>query len=243
LARRHCLGLLQPFAGARPTPAEIGSLFRTLWPNSWRSGLLGFSTFLTTNANSIVCMSFLGLAANAQYGLSVQLVSFAQGMAMAWIWVKWPLIGQHRARRDYPSLRRLFWQRLHLQVLTFVLMTAVLIPLAPLLLDWLHTDKSVLPVYWLVLLGINALLELHLASWSTLITTTNRFPFLVPIIVSNVCSFLLALTLVRLSSLGPGALILAPLITGGLVNYWYWPRQGARTLDTNWRQFVFSRPG
>ena len=241
-ARRCCLNVLAPYATTAPPRSEVRELLRTAWPNSWRSGLISLGGYLSTTANGLICVSVLGLAANAQYGLSVQLIYFMQSLAMAWMWVKWPLIGQYWARQDHVSLRRLFWQRLHLQALTFLVTVTLAIPFAPFLLDMLNTDKTMLPTFWLILLAINALFEMHLASWNTLIATTNYVPFVLPVIASNVLSFVLALVLVHVTPLGVGALIIAPLLSGSLLNYWYWPRQGAKTLQTGWRQFVFSRP-
>jgi hypothetical protein len=242
VARRYCLSVLAPYASAPPSSSEVRDLLRTAWPNSWRAGLLSLGGYLSTSANGLICVSVLGLAANAQYGLSVQLIYFMQSLAMTWMWVKWPLIGQYRARQDHVSLRRLFWRRLHLQALTFLVTIALAIPSAPFLLDLLNTNKTILPTFWLILLAINALFEMHLASWNTLIATTNYVPFVWPVIASNILSFVLALVLVHVTPLGIGALIIAPLLSGSLLNYWYWPTQGAKTLQTGWRRFVFSRP-
>jgi hypothetical protein len=161
---------------------------------------------------------------------------------MAWTWVKWPLIGQYWAQQDQTNLRCLFWQRLHLQVLTFTVAVAVAIPSAPLLLGLLNTDKTILPTIWLVVLAVNALFEMHVASWNQLIATTNHFPFVRAMIASSIGSLILAFVLVHVTTLGPGALILAPLIAGSLLNYWYWPGHGARVLQQTWWRFIFSRP-
>ena len=38
-----------------------------------------------------------------------------------------------------------------------------------------------------------------------------------------------------------GALVLAPLLAGGVFNYWYWVGFGARFLGTDWPRFLFQR--
>ena len=45
-------------------------------------GLLSLGGYFTVNANTAICLSVLGLAANARYGLSIQLVGVISGMAV-----------------------------------------------------------------------------------------------------------------------------------------------------------------
>ena len=109
LARRLCLARLQ--GHPPPVAVEVNKYFRILWPNSWRLGVQSVSGYLTVNANIAICLAAFGLAANARYGLSVQLMAIATGMANVWFSVKLPLINQCHARHDYAGLRRILWPR------------------------------------------------------------------------------------------------------------------------------------
>ena len=86
----------------KPEQTDIGSVLKTLWPSSWRVGLQLMSVYLTVNANTAICLHAFGLAANAKYGLSVQLFNIIASMASVWLFVKWPLIIQARAKEDWP---------------------------------------------------------------------------------------------------------------------------------------------
>jgi len=240
LARRLCLRLLP----ARPAASSaIGwqELIGQLWPNAWRQGLVSIGTYCSAHANSIVCLAFIGLTANSEFGLSLQLMMVAQGMANVWTQVKWPLIGQLQAKRDYPAIRQMLRQRLWLQTLTYVLLVTAAIPLAQPALVWLGSDKEVLPVAMLVILAVNGLLEMHLSAWGALIATQNRIPLLWPLLISNATSIILAIALIQFAGYGLLSLLIAPLSIGLLFNYWYWPAHGARSIDTTWVRLLFLR--
>lgn len=240
LARRACLEALA--AWPRPgRPPDVRGLLARLWPNTWRQGIVGLSGYLGLSASALLCLEFFGLAANAQYGLSVQIILACQGMAAAWTQVKWPEIAQHCARGDRAAMRRVFQPRLWRQLLTFAALAVVLVLSAQPALLWLGSNKEVLPVGWFALLAVNALLESHLSAWGMLITTGNRIPVMWAVLLANLASLSLAVWLIAASSLGLPALVAAPLLVGCAFNYWYWPAFGARFLGTRWPCFMFQR--
>jgi O-antigen/teichoic acid export membrane protein len=240
IARRACIRRLR----RQPPPAKADTWqnLRTMWPNSWRLGLLSLGGYLTVNANMAICLSVLGLAANARYGLSTQLLGVISGMAGVWTQVKWPVIGQQRARHDYGGIQRTLWPRMWLQYVTFLAMAGGLLLCGQPALQLLGTGKQMLPLPWLALLALNSFLETQVGLWGTLISTENRIPFLWPSVAGSLLALALSLTLVHTTSLGLGAFVLAPLLAHSLFNYWYWPLYAARGIQTSWARFMFSLP-
>ena len=237
LARRLCLARLQ----GHPPPAviEAKKYFGILWPNSWRLGIQFVSSYLTVNANTAVCVAVFGLAANARYGLSVQVMAIAAGMANVWFSVKLPLISQCHARHDFAGLRRILWPRFWLQVITFLMLAGVAVLLGPALLQWSGSHKEMLPQCWLAVLLLYTFLEMQFSIWTTLITTGNRLTYLWPTVATNIFSLMLSLALVHFTTLGLGALVLGPLLAGVVFNYWYWPGFAARGIGTTFFRFLF----
>jgi hypothetical protein len=237
-ARAKCLQLL----AGHPPPEKTGlkKLLSVLWPNSWRTGVLVVASYLTANVNTQICAYALDLRATAEYGLSVQLISVAVGMASVWTMVKWPLTVQYLARHDYRALRQTLQPRVWLQYLSYLSLAAGLILCGPYLLKWFGSGKKMLPPGWLCLMGLDSFLLMQFSFWTTLILAQNRLPSLWPTVATNVLSLVLSLTLVHFTSLGTGALVLAPLIAGCLFNYWYWPPYAARSVGTSLFRFLFS---
>ena len=104
LARKRCLELLKQEPS---TQVRIKDDLRIMWPNTWRMGVHMVSSYLTVNANMAICLYSFGLVANGRYGLSVQLMSIAAGMASVWTLTKWPLISQHQARHESDQVQRI----------------------------------------------------------------------------------------------------------------------------------------
>jgi O-antigen/teichoic acid export membrane protein len=241
LARWHCLRRLGDVA--RPQTDKPGeSLLRLLWPNSWRAGLQFLSSYLANNINALICLHAFGLAATGKFGLSLHVASAIQGMAMVWTAVKWPLVGQYRTRQDFPALRRMLWPRVWLQSVTYAAMAVAAVWVGPPLLRGLGSDKEILPAGWFALLLLNAFLEMNFSFWTTLLSTENRIPSLWPTVATNVASLLVVLLLLRFTTLGLGALVVAPLASASLFSYWFWAKEGARNLRTTWLRFTFLRP-
>src|ERR1043166_4412757 len=165
-----------------------------------------------------------------------------RSMSAVWTAVKWPLIGQMRSRRQVDRIRDLLWPRVWLQSLTFVLLAGIAVSAGPPLLAIWGSGKSVLPSGWLSLLALFVFLEMQFAFWTQLLTTENRVPSLWATVITYPVGVGVAWFLSQATSVGIGAFVLGPFLAGCLFNYWYWPIAGARSLQTNWAKFVFTRP-
>lgn len=62
-----------------------------------------------------------------------------------------------------------------------------------------------------------------------------------PALLGTLAGLVLALGLIHFTALGLGALVVAPLLAGGVFNYWYWVGYGARFLGSTWPRFLFQR--
>lgn len=242
LAQRLVLRLLDRKADQGITQDEVKATLRTLWPNTWRIGIHFLSSYLAGQANTLICLPLLGLAASGQYGFSLQMIALCLGMAQVWTFVKWPQVEQLRVKQDLVGLRRLLWFRLWAQNLTYIGLVIAVIIIVPFLLRWLNSDKTMLPAIWLCFMALNGLFDLHCNFWNTLIATENRLPMVWPMLIGNVCSFLTIVILSQTTDLGLASFVIVPLIVGSMFNYWKWPRYGARTLGTSWVRFLFTRP-
>ncbi len=241
LIRRRVLDFL---GEAGPDMREIPSreLLRKLWPNSWRLALQTISYYLRTQATVPLCMGLFGLSVTADFGLSLQVFGIATGMGMVWTNVKWPTVAHLRSAHDLKGIQRVTWPRLWLQLLTVVILAALAATIGPTLLESVRTDKRLLPVPLLILMGLTSLLDSHFVFWGSLLAVENRIPTLWSTVATNVAAILISGLLGYFTSMGVWALVVAPLLCGMLFIYWHWPRAGARSLGTTWVKFMFSRP-
>lgn len=242
VARRACLDFLSASAmPPEPSGTEIKTILRMLWPNSWRVGLHLLATYLTANIRVFICLSFLGLDANAMYGLSMQAVTISQAIAQAWLNVKWPYIFQLRARHAEEEIQTVFRPRFWLMLVTYPIMALAVLAFAPGILRWIHAKTHLLPEPWMVLILVFGFLEMILSAACTLIVTSNRTPFLKATVVTNCASLVLILLLLNTTTLGIGALVLGPLLAGLVYNYWHWIAAAARDIKTTLPRLLFER--
>jgi O-antigen/teichoic acid export membrane protein len=237
-ARVRCLQVLPP--QPKLDDFNLKKNLAALWPNSWRQGLHVTSVMLTTKANTLICAGLYDLAASGKYGASAQVLDLATSMAYVWTIVKWPLIFQYQARRDFAAIQHALRPRLWLQFSTHLCLCALAVFVAPGLLHWIGRNKELLPVPWMLFMSATFLFDLQFTTATTLIASGNRMPYLWPAIAGNLLSLGLSLSLARFTSLGIGGLVLGPLISGCLFNYWYWPLYAARTIKTTLFRLLFS---
>jgi len=244
-ARRQCLRLLAVQSTGENDTVEPGprsSLLQAIWPNSWRAGLKLSSLYAANLALATLCLKYLGLSANAQYGLTLQILTAVHGVSAVWVAVKWPLISQQRAKQDLSAVRRTLWPRFWLQNITYLLGAAVAVSLGPQLLVLIGSNKELLPPKWLLLMAVSTFLEIQFVCWATLVSTENRLPSLWPTVFSSLLTIFIASACFQMGWIGFGPLVAAPLAVGCLCNYWFWGYVGARQMGTTWWRFVFSRP-
>jgi hypothetical protein len=241
VARRFTLKHLPE--GTRMDTSSHREVLANLWPNSWRLGLILLSGNVMMVGFGAMISRKLGLPVNSRYGVSQQIIcGICMNMAAVWTLVKWPTVVQLRATNDCAGMQRLLWPRIWLQLLTYGALASGFIVLGPPLLKWIAPSKELLPLHWLILLAVLALLDMHYAFWSTLISTENRIPSLWPAVFTNLASLALAAALLHFTTLGLGSFIIAPLVCGAIINYWLWPREGARSIGTSWAKYMFRRP-
>ncbi len=244
LARRACLQFLAVSAAvAPPSNAEVKSLLRTLWPNSWRVGLHILSSYLTANANVFLCLRFLGLGANGVYGLSLQVVAICQSIAQVWLQVKWPYIFQLRSRHAGDELREVFQPRFRLTLVTYLVMSVIVLAANPEVLGWVGAKTTLLAQPWLTLIIANGFLEMTLSIACSLIATSNRTPFLRATVTSNCGSLIMVVILLQTTPLGLGALVIGPLVSGLVFNYWHWIAAAARDIGSSLVSLLFKFEG
>ena len=60
---------------------DCWNTFVIIWYNASKEGLITLSNFLSTQANTLICSSVLGLATTGSYGITVQLATIVTGMS------------------------------------------------------------------------------------------------------------------------------------------------------------------
>lgn len=197
-------------------------VFKIVWPNAKRMGLVNLGSWFTNKASTLISSYYLGLEITGQLGVSIQLFTVVGNVANLLFNSYLPELASTRTNQNDARFKQLFARSIVVQwVLTFFGNASVIFIL-PFLLSLIHISTKLLPFEWLALMGIILFLEQNHSTFASLITLSNKIPFVKSSLVSGFAIITISMILVNLGY-GVGALI----ITQGLIqlsfNNWYWP--------------------
>lgn len=169
-----------------------------IWPMQWKLGLAGLTNYFIFSLFNPVMFLYHGASVAGQMGMTLQIVSAAQMVALAWVSAKTPQFGILVARKDFVSLDR-FWLRITIVSLSTVVLGAFAIAAlvyAVHALD-LPLARRLLPLWPTSLLLLAAVL-MHVSQCQTAyILAHKRAPFVIQALVSGVATGLLVWLLGR----------------------------------------------
>jgi O-antigen/teichoic acid export membrane protein len=206
-----------------------------IFPFQWRIALSWMSGYFIFYSLTPLLFKQSGAEVAGQFGASMQIFSVLNGGAIVWISTKMPIFGMLAAKKNYQSLKALFFKSFFQS--TAILVIAILIAI---LFYWYLVSinaaivNKILPFYALILLAISSLLNHAVFSMASYLRSFKKEPFMMVSILNALCTFLLALLLVPYYSY-MGAVfsyfigtLLFGFIFGGLI---FIKNQAVRTND------------
>ncbi len=229
LQRRHFIKIVSPVVGEWHRGRVQFDIIKRLWPQGWRNAVANFGVYLSLSAGTLVASWVGGLKDAASYGLSFQLCFAAIQIASIPFIVKLPLITQWRASGQIHAIRKIVRDRV---LIFWVLATCAGITLIC-LGSWLlhhvvHTSTPLLPPSTLLLLYLFVTLEGNQGIFRELYITTNQNPFVLNILITGI--FIFGLSLFLAPRFGILGIVLAQLVPALLLNNWYIPFMGLKSI-------------
>ena len=129
------------------------------------------------------------------------------------------------------------------QALTFALLAGPAILLGAWLVEMIEPNKGLLPRTLLAGLALHAFMEIQFNTWTITAAAENQIPSAWPATISNLATILVAGGLLVSTRLEMATLVAAPILTGILFNYWYWPWKISRSLGTTLFQLLAGKHG
>jgi O-antigen/teichoic acid export membrane protein len=99
------------FSTFRESDTDARMDWRTeLWPMQWRLAISAVLNYFAFQLFTPVIFNYHGPAAAGQMGMTWQLATVVQAVALAWVQTRAPLFGQLVSKRDYRELDRIFFR-------------------------------------------------------------------------------------------------------------------------------------
>ena len=213
--------------------SNIKELLKTIWPNAKKQGLVTVGAWLITKSTTLLTSYFYGLDETAQLGLSLQLYGFIGGFSGLLFNSYAPEIISLKLGGNFVRFKKLFARTIFIQWIVSIMGCLAVVIVGPFALKIIGANSSLLPRPILIILGIILILEWNHSTFATLITLTNRVPFLASSLISGVGIVFLSLLMAKFTDLGVLGLILSQGIVQIMYNNWYWPRMVCIENETN----------
>ena len=227
-----------------PSRGRFSSAFlRGMLPSTLRLGTVIFGAYLINQANTLVTARFLGAAATASYGLSLQGVALLSAGSFVFLYTKTPTFALMRQQGDLAGIRLAFVAAMRRSLALYLAAGAAMLFAAPPLLRLIGSRVELVPTSQLLVLLVVRLLEAHHSAFATLIITENDVPFVVPALASGVAIVGLSILLVPI--FGMWAIVGVPGIVQLAWNNWWTVLRGLRGISMSARQYgglMLARP-
>jgi hypothetical protein len=223
----------------RVSKQEIVHIFQIVWHNAWRDGVISFTTFLNSQATTLLCSAFLSLQDTASYGLSLQLVNAVASVSTAYFSAYQPKMQELYAEKNMGKSREMLSAALVVYYVLFIFASIALCTIAIPLIKFIKSDTE-LHVAILAVLCLYMFLYKNHTLFASYIAGTNRIPYLKAYILSSIAMVTASGILLAFTDIGVWALVLVPLFVEACYNNWHWPKYVIDDLDIRYCQiFVY----
>lgn len=212
---------------------EIFDIIRTVWFVAWRDGVVQLSSYVATQASSIICSIYLPLSVTGTYSILLQFATAIYLLAGAFGKSHLPMFQSAYASGDKDLLRRIVERSISAYWILFFVGVAgvaiVVMPMLPLFKPGISYD---LPL----LIGLSVYLGLwnQHSLFCNFIVCTNRIPYVVGYVVSSFIGIFLTLLLVGYAEMGVWGLVLGSALPQAVYNNWKWPHYIMVELGYSW---------
>ncbi|MBE6771523.1 MAG: hypothetical protein E7547_05185 [Ruminococcaceae bacterium] len=210
--------------------SEIKEMFLTIWYNAWRDGLVSLSSYLMTQASTIICSMFLSLSQTGVYSLALQVASVIVTVASAFFTTSIPSMQSAYVTKDNEKMRKTFSLSVVIYLFVSIAGIAGFVIVGIPLLKFLKPDEIItVPLA----LGVSASqFIIHFRKcYTSYFSCTNRLPYVRSLLVSSVFSVVIAIVLMGVFDLGTVGLISSQIISQLVYNVWAWPIKVHRELE------------
>lgn len=224
---------------AFPTQMKFSGLFfKSIWPPTWRQGLMYYGSYLTTNGTALIAAQLTNPQLITSYLLTQKVLFFIRQISQAPLYSNLPKIFQMMARKELEELKKFCSARI-LSGLLLQLSAIILIFLfGNEILELFKKDISIISRPLLSIMSLGIMLELHHAFHAQIYMGSNKVPFLIPSILSGILIIFFSLISAPIYDLW--GLILTQFIVQLCINNWYPVFMNLKLLDWRFKDYIFS---
>lgn len=216
---------------------KLKECFMTIWPNTWRDGMVSVSDYLCTQAGTIVCSFFLPLSVTGVYSLTVQLITVIAKLARSFQTTFIPALQTAYIRDDRQGAKEIHSMCILVYCVVFWVgmcgMMIVGIPLIHIIKPEMELNKLLL---WGV--GLSQFLVVWRNCYASYLSTTNRVDYWKAFICSGIAAVLGSVILLQYFGMGIWGIVCAAIVTELAYNTWKWTIQVHGELKLGGKELI-----
>lgn len=215
-------------------------ILATLWPMTWRQGLIAISEFSLFRLSVVICSVLFGLEVTASYGLSIQILNVISVVCFAPLGSNLPKLNTLRIQKKTHELKLFFINVFYKSFLAAIFLSATFIFIGPKLLSLIGSNTSLLDTTALLLLSTSAMAGFHLNGWIAIVLTQNKNPVAIHYLLSSILT--VALSLVVGATYGLIGMLIANFLTPLFTIHIYAVMLGLNSFNKLSRGIEISNP-
>ncbi len=205
-------------------------LFKVIWFNSWREGMISLSSFLLNQAGTVICSAFFTLYETGVYSLAMQL---ANGIAMisSTLYTAYePTLQSAFVQQDVEKQKRSLSVVVVSYIVLFVLGMCLLFLIVRPVIAWLRPSYF-LPTSLLLLVGVYQFIINFRNCYTTYFSSTNRLFYMRSFVFSAFLCVILSILFAKFTNFGTWGFVLAQIASQAVFNMWYWTWKAHQELN------------
>lgn len=217
--------------------AEMKEVLGTVSFVAWRDGVVSLAWYGATQAMSLLCSAFLGLAETATYSVMLQFATAAHNFSSVYMHTYLPSFQSAYVKGDRQRQRDSVDRGMSCYLLMFLIctlsVTLVVLPILPLF----KSDFICNPTLYLGLSVYCFLLNQH-SLYCQFIVSMNEIPYFKAYLASTVAGVMLTCLLCGWMHWGAWGLILGQAIPQLCYNNWHWPQYVYKKIGGTYIQSI-----
>lgn len=201
---------------------KVKKCFTAVWSTAWKDGVVMLAQYLATQANTLICASFIDLASTSVYGVMSQVVSIIAQVSASYYLAYQPVFSSACLRKDTSEQKKIVCSTILIYKVLFFVAAVALLTIGIPIICFIRPGLNV-EIGFVIALCVFYYFFNQKDLFSSMISSFNEIPYWPAYVISAAGSLLLSIVLVDKFDMGIMGLVIAPLIINALYNYWKWP--------------------
>ena len=228
----YCKKIFSPYY-VKKTATSCKYVLQCIWHNSWCLLAVAIGGYCTSQANTLICSTFLGLEVTASYGLTIQAIQAVGIVAFVYMQISIPGISRAKAEKNIERQKDLLGTSSVIFLFIDIIGNIAVILLVNPILKTIHAQTLIFSAGLVIIVAITNFLDKHSNLYSQFIVCGNEVPFVKASLLSGIAVIIISCTIVTLTDIGVIGLLLTQMIVQLIYNNWRWPYLVCRELETN----------